>query len=83
MFEKILGYLNGIPDDKTKHLGGGYVIATALPFSPLVCLFLALLCGILKEIYDYCHQDKHTVDRYDCLATWAGGVLGFIAMVIK
>lgn len=81
MIEKIFQYINS-RTDKALHFGGGYILATAFPIPALYGLVIALLAGILKEVYDG-RNTGHTIDKYDTLATLVGGLIGFIALVIK
>lgn len=82
MAEKILQYLNN-RTDKVLHFSGGYILATAFPIVPVYGLGIALLAGKAKEMYDAKHQDKHTYDKLDMFATWAGGAIGYIALMVK
>lgn len=77
MIEKILAFLNNIPSDKIYHcLGGVILFAIGQLFG---CgLLVAVIFAIGKEIYDYFHQDKHTPDVWDAVATTLGGLLGYI-----
>ena len=79
MVQKILDFLT-THIDKALHFSAGYIIATILPVQGLT---LSLIAGALKEYYDSKHPTSHTVDSMDMLATWAGGSLGFIALIIK
>jgi len=79
--DKLFNYLNK-NIDKLVHFLGGYMLATILPINPLYGLFLALLAGKAKEDYDAVHPE-HTADKYDMWATWAGGLTGFIALMVK
>ena len=82
MIEKILRYINN-RTDKALHFSGGYILATAFPILPICGLAIALLTGKAKEMYDAKHQEDHTVDKYDMYATWIGGIVGFIVLIIK
>lgn len=75
MIESILSKLNSIPADKVFHFAGGAILfALALPFlSATYALAAVLIAGFAKEVYDFCHKDKHTPDIWDSLATFAGG----------
>lgn len=42
-----------------------------------------ILAGILKEVYDSHHRDRHTVDAQDALATGFGGLAGAFVLRIK
>lgn len=77
MIEQILTRLNAIPVDKIYHcLGGVILFAIGQLFG--YGLLLAVVVGFLKEVYDYFHQDKHTPDVWDWIATSLGGLLGYI-----
>lgn len=80
--EKLLSLLNNNLD-KVAHFSGGYILATSLPINPAYGLCLAIIAGKAKEVYDAKHQDKHTADKWDMFATWAGGAVGYIALFIK
>lgn len=80
--EQLLSKLNSNLD-KVAHFSGGYILATILPINPIFGLLLAMVAGKAKEDYDSYHADKHTVDKWDMFATWAGGIVGFIALIIK
>lgn len=82
MVEKILQYLNNRPD-KVMHFSGGYILCTLFPIAPKYGLLIAAVAGLAKEVYDYYHQDKHTVDKWDMFVTWLGGIVGFVALLIK
>lgn len=74
--EKILGYLNKIPSDKIYHCLVG-VILFAIGQLIGYGLLVAVVSAVGKEIYDYCHQDTHTPDLWDAIATMLGGLLGY------
>jgi len=77
MIEKILAFLNAIPADKIAHcLGGVILFAIGQLFG--YGLLLAVVVGFLKEVYDYFHQDKHTPDVWDWVATSLGGIIGLV-----
>lgn len=78
MIEAILTRLNSIPADKAFHFAAGAILfAVAVPFMlPTYALACVILVGFLKELYDAVHAG-HTPDRYDALATSAGGALAF------
>ena len=82
MIEKILQYLNN-RQDKVMHFSGGYLLATAFPIVPPYGLLIAVIAGKAKEMYDAKHLDKHNYDKCDMFATWAGGIMGFIALMVK
>lgn len=57
--------------DKVVHMGFG-AIAALSPIYPMAAI-LAVAFG--KEVYDYFHQDKHTCDGLDAVATIVGGLI--------
>lgn len=68
-----------IPYDKKLHFIAGVVVCiiVALIFkNPLYGLIAAAVAGIAKEIWDYRSYGKP--DFMDCLATWIGGIAGYI-----
>jgi|APSaa5957512535_1039671.scaffolds.fasta_scaffold27958_2 formate hydrogenlyase subunit 3/multisubunit Na+/H+ antiporter MnhD subunit len=64
--------------DKIYHLIAGIalalvtLIATGSVFAAMIA---TTVVGLGKEIYDYQHQDKHTPEVADFLATVVGGLL--------
>ena len=69
--------------DKKLHFIAGIVICilVALIFkNPLFGLIASVIAGIGKEIYDY--YDYGKPDFLDCLATWVGGIAGYIVGVL-
>lgn len=69
---KLIQLLKKIPPDKLIHLLGGYFIASLFPGH--IGLFVAILTGIGKEVYDY-KSKTGTPERKDAACTIAGGVL--------
>lgn len=71
-----------IPYDKALHSIAGSVtsllpllgILWGLHPSWWVPLCAAAIAGALKEAYDSCHQDRHTLDVWDFVATSLGGI---------
>ena len=57
-----------MPKDKQLHLLCGFAIG-------LISLPLAVLAGAGKEVYDYYHQDKHSVEFADFAYTACGGAI--------
>lgn len=68
-----------IPQDKLLHILAGLAIfMVAVPIAgPAWAFVLAGVVGLLKELYDMHHQDSHTPDLLDAVATAAGGAAGF------
>jgi hypothetical protein len=85
MIEKVLSFLNNIPDDKVRHSYMGMVIFT------LTCLFaptsyafvLLVLIALGKEVYDYIHPNIHTCDKWDFVATVFGALPVIILMGVR
>jgi glycerol uptake facilitator-like aquaporin len=68
-----------IPNDKLPHfIVGTLVFAVFHFFNPLTGIVAATVAAVGKEIYDYFHKDKHTLDPWGAIATILGGVIGFI-----
>jgi len=80
--EKLLSLLNNRLD-KVAHFSGGYILATIFPITEIYGLLLAIIAGKAKEMYDSKHHDKHTVDKLDMYATWAGGLLGCLVLILR
>lgn len=65
-----------IPHDKALHFIAGILLfAVGNLFSPSLGLFLAILYGIGKEVWD--SFGNGTVDVYDALWTFGGGIVGY------
>lgn len=72
-----------IQKDKKLHLMAGFSIFFSLVlFGKVFALVGAGLAGLGKELYDYKHKDKHTVDFYDFLFTLIGGIIGYLITVV-
>ena len=67
-----------MPYDKKLHAAAGFIIALAggCLFFPLAGLAFATAAGFFKEVRDWVVY--RGFDELDCLATWAGGLLGYI-----
>ena len=72
-----------IPLDKQAHFLAGTTIclAVSLFFSPLIGLAAAVFAGMAKEVWD--SMGFGTADRWDFVATAAGGVVGYVLIMIK
>lgn len=76
-----------IPIDKQLHSLAGYA-AAAVSAVPVLAFdaawwipaVVAVTIGALKEAYDHFHQDRHTVDVLDILATGLGCLPVVIAL---
>ena len=82
LFEKLLTAINSrLPKlknaDKIAHFAGGAFVSAVgyyvLP-TPGMAIVVPVVVGLLKEVYDKFHPDKHTVDVWDWVATSAGCV---------
>ena len=72
-----------IPKDKKLHFLAGVIVCfvVALIFkNPMYGLIASVIAGIGKEIYDY--YDYGKFDFADALATWVGGIAGYIVGVL-
>ena len=60
-----------IPHDKALHALYGLIIYSFLSLfiTPATALLVVAVKAFGKEIYDFYHQDKHTVDVMDAIAT--------------
>lgn len=72
--------------DKVKHLFAGAIVAawTAILWPAWAWILppiFAALAGALKELYD--STGRGTVDRGDFYATLAGGVVVWIAVIVR
>lgn len=72
-----------MPNDKIIHFLGGAVIclAVSLFFGGLIGLTVAIVAGIIKEAYDM--TGKGTPELMDAIATIAGGLVGFLLIMIE
>ena len=81
--------------DKQQHAAVGFVIGAASaalvdrlwpdmhPAAKVVVATIpAALVGVAKEISDAQHQDRHSVDARDAIATAGGGALGAISVTL-
>ena len=69
--------------DKKLHFIAGIIICVlvALIFkNPMYGLIASVVAGIAKEAWDY--YDYGKPDFMDCLATWVGGIAGYIVGVL-
>jgi hypothetical protein len=68
-----------IPHDKALHIIVGVLVYAIFHFiSPMVGMTIVVIAAVGKEVYDYLHQDKHTPEVWDAIATIGGGFLGII-----
>ena len=75
--------MKGIPLDKWLHFVAGLIIAVLvsnLTDTPAYGLGAAVFAGVMKELRDWgCYLG---FDSKDMLATWLGGVAGWIVAVL-
>tara|TARA_R110002096_G_scaffold163951_3_gene331548 strand:+ start:298 stop:546 length:249 start_codon:yes stop_codon:yes gene_type:complete len=78
-----MNILPNIPKDKQGHfiIGGGLSLASGW-YSVYLAIFLVALFGIGKEVYDYKHPKKHTAEVLDAVATFLGGIAGYLPYLI-
>lgn len=69
--------------DKTLHLFIGAIVAAIVYIvtggNVTLSILAAVVIGLLKEMYDALHPQKHTVDFLDFVVTGLGGVLFVVA----
>ena len=89
---KLFAWLNGkldilvnkkipVPRDKQLHIAAGLIICLAAgwPLGAVWGLLFAGIAGVFKEIWDI-WSGKGTPECEDMLATWAGGVAGYVIL---
>lgn len=72
-----------IPYDKKLHFLAGVIVCILVSLifkNPMYGLIASVIAGIGKEIWDY--YDYGKPDFMDCLATWVGGIAGYIVGVL-
>ena len=72
-----------VPQDKILHAIAGIVVCFVISLiakNPMYGLVGAVIAGIAKEAWDY--YDYGKVDFLDCLATWIGGIAGYIVALL-
>lgn len=74
--EKLLKLISSIPEDKVLHAYIGMTIYCigAILFGPMAAIMLVVTIAVSKELYDSLHDDKHTVDLFDAIATVVGAI---------
>lgn len=91
--EKILHIIANIPHDKFLHLFAGYVISHVINnlydgiFTPsywgaIIGFIVALIIGVLKEIYNYKYRENETPEVGDIIYTASGGFASSIVSLI-
>jgi hypothetical protein len=73
-----------IPIDKQLHFLSGATIAFTVSLFGGIWLgfVVTAIVGLLKEVYDNYHPDKHTADVWDFIATGLGGLFAVIITLI-
>ena len=72
-----------IPRDKKMHFGAGMFLAMLFGWIYWwLGLLAAVAYGIGKEVYDYHHQDTHTPEVLDAVATILGGLVGVGVVIV-
>lgn len=81
-----------LPSDKSGHLAMGFIAGGigavfggawfGVGWGVAVGLLFAAIWGVGKEYFDSRDPAHHTVDYYDALATFIGGVVAVIAYVV-
>lgn len=73
--------LQNIPYDKRLHFICGFALSLlGLIWFPLVST--GFIAGVLKEIWDYFHQENHTPDWYHIWWTWGGAAFAFLLLLM-
>jgi VanZ family protein len=68
--------------DKLYHLIAGFIIAFAISFwRPGEAIFVAMVAGVLKEVYDK-YGRKTEADPLDAITTTVGGVIGAAVSIL-
>lgn len=80
MIEKVLKILE---TDKSLHFLVGFFITVIFQW-PLRYegLIVAIILGVVKEMYDRLHYDRHTCDIWDVISTISGAIIGFLTILI-
>jgi hypothetical protein len=68
--EKLLNKLI-IPHDKVLHALYGLILYSLLGLiaQQVIALIVVIVVAVVKEVYDFYNQEKHTVDVMDAVAT--------------
>lgn len=86
IFEKIVGWLNGIPADKYKHFAVGAFVAAVvlLAVAIFVPKWLALAASVVTVAVAAVGKEKADAkaDEQDILATFLGGLAAWITFLI-
>ncbi len=71
-----------VPYDKKLHFVAGLLVSLLCGYltSPLTGIVICVIAGIGKEVYDYIDYGKP--DVWDMIATWTGGLTGYILLEI-
>ena len=86
IFDKIVGWLNGIPADKYKHFAVGTAVAAVvlLAVALFVPKWLALAASVVTVAVAAVGKEKadERADEQDILATFLGGLAAWITFLI-
>lgn len=86
IFDKIVGWLNGIPADKYKHFAVGTAVAAIVLLALVwfVPQWLALTVSVVAVIVAAVGKEKADAkaDEQDILATFLGGLAAWITFLI-
>jgi len=85
LIESLIRLLNSIPADKVFHFASGVILfASTVHFiGSFYSMIVVASIGIIKEVYDMMHKDKHTPDFMDALATIIGGIVAYSCTIAK
>lgn len=74
-----------LPHDKCMHFIGGLILfMLCIPFvHPWHALIIVTVIGVAKEGYDSRHNDIHTPDSLDAVATAMGGCSGWAVILLN
>lgn len=86
IFDKIVGWLNGIPADKYKHFAVGATVAAVvlLAVAIFVPKWLALAASVVTVAVAAVGKEKADAkaDEQDIIATFLGGLAAWITFLI-
>lgn len=92
IIEKIINVISGVGKDKLLHFIAGLLITQIVYdvwcliinksyIGIIVGFIIAVIIGVLKEIYDK-HHKGHSFEWYDMLAANIGALLGAIILIL-
>ena len=91
--KKIIDFIVNVPKDKVLCFTAGYIIAHVVNNlwcgllhpsygGAIIGLLIAHIAGIVKEVFDYYSEDKHTPDVMDMVSVTIGGFISSIISLI-